>query len=202
MKIFLALPFIFFALQTQAHDGHKHESQQPVLKQTANELPSELPFSLGGDFALTDQFGKLRTNIDGEGRPQLLFFGYANCESICSVAMPTIASATDKLRLHDFDVLPVMITVDPERDTKEIMREKLALIHPDFIGLTGDEMALKKVRDKFAVETTKQFENDHGAIYSHGSFIFVLGGDGKVQTIMPPIVTPERLVEIVLKYNK
>ncbi|PWE33300.1 SCO family protein [Maritimibacter sp. 55A14] len=160
-----------------------------------------LPFALGGPFRLTDQHGRSRSEADPEGDLQLLFFGYANCPSICSAAMPMMAQTADLLAARGIGVTPVMITVDPARDTPAGMAEPLAELHPDFIGLTGSEDALRRAYDAFQVEHELVFEDPFdGPIYAHGSFVYLLDAAGAVLTLMPPVLTPERAAAIVAGY--
>lgn len=163
---------------------------------------SPLPFDVGGDFTLTDQSGAIRTQADPEGRPQLLFFGYANCQEICSAALPMMAQVTDAARAKGVDLQPVMITVDPARDTVETLGPAMANFHEDFIGLTGDDTALQVAYDAYSIETEEVFfDPEFGPVLAHGSFIYLLDGAGKVQTLLPPILDPTALEKIVLKYN-
>lgn len=185
-----------------AHDGKDHGALPAAV---AAALPGaaqgDLPFRLGGAFRLTDQHGAPRSEADPEGRFQLLFFGYANCPSICSVALPTMAAAVDLLAAQGIAAVPVMITVDPARDTPETMGPPLAAIHPGFVGLTGDAAALAAVQRLFQVESKVVFTDpEHGAVFAHGSHVYLLDGAGKVLTLMPPILTPERTAEIVASY--
>lgn len=160
-----------------------------------------LPFDLGGPFTLTDQNGRERTEVEPEGRLQLLFFGYANCESICSVALPQMVSITRGLAEKGIALAPVMITVDPARDTPEAMAPILADLHPDFVGLTGPEPALASVYKHFAVKNEVVFEDPAGgAVYAHGSLLYLLDGQGKFLTVLPPILTDERMMEIIAAY--
>lgn len=164
-------------------------------------LADAFPFQIGGAFTLTDGTGAPRTERDPEGRIQLLFFGYANCESICDVALPTIAEAADLLAEGGVPVRPVMITIDPTHDTVATIERPLKALHPDFVGLTGTEADLAAVRALYNVERTVVFEDPSGApVYAHGSFIYVLDGAGAVQTLLPPILGPERIAEIVRTY--
>ena len=170
----IGFPYGFFG--ALAHDGEEHSNTNNNIV-TPSILPegqSEFPFKIGGEFKLVDQFGQIRTNVDAHNRPQLVFFGYANCESICSVAMPTIASAVDMLQKQNMETLPVMITIDPERDTKKIMKEKLQEIHPKFIGLTQEDEILKNVWKKFGINPTDQQlvdERERRHIFSWGLHI-------------------------------
>ncbi|MEP2030389.1 MAG: SCO family protein [Paracoccaceae bacterium] len=168
---------------------------------TAAHAGTPLPFDLGGPYELTDQFGQTRTQKDPEGQPQLVFFGYANCPGICSAAMPLMADVVDALADQNLKVRPVMITVDPERDTVAAMGEPLAEFHPDFIGLTGDEDALAVAYEAFSVDISIAFvDPEYGPIFTHGGLIHLLNGEGEVLTILPPVLDSDAVTEIVSGY--
>lgn len=160
-----------------------------------------LPFDVGGPFELIDQYGDTRSQINPAGHGQLLFFGYANCPGICSQAMPMIADAVDGLQDVGVTVTPVMITVDPDRDQPGNMNKPLAEYHPDFIGLTGTERALQVAYDAYSIEHELAYEDpEWGPIYTHGSFVYLLDSEGEVLTLFPPILDPDRVVELAQKY--
>jgi protein SCO1/2 len=95
----------------------------------------------------------------------------------------------------------LLVTVDPARDTPEAMAAAMAEHHPLTLGLTGTEMELARVRELFQVERKLMFEDPElGPIYAHGSHIYLLDPEGAVLTLIPPVVTPERGAEIVMKY--
>ena len=152
----------------------------------------------GGAFELIDQTGSIRTQVDPEGHHQLLFFGYANCQEICSAALPLMASTVD---LVGDGLRPIMVTVDPERDTPEAMAEALPIFHPDFVGLTGSEAALQATYDAYEVEFEELFVDPfYGTVFAHGSFIYLLDGDGNVVTLLPPVLGPEMMADIIRGY--
>lgn len=160
-----------------------------------------LPFALGGDFSLTDQSGMARTQADPEGLPQLLFFGYANCQEICSATLPLMADVADILAGGDLDLRLVMITVDPARDTVADIGPPLARIHPGFIGLTGTEAELQIAYDAFGVDREELFvDPKHGPVFAHGSMLYLLDGAGAVQTLLPPILPAGQIARIVQGY--
>ncbi|MGB3406747.1 MAG: SCO family protein [Jannaschia sp.] len=168
---------------------------------SAQTLP--FPSNFGGAYTLTDHHGQTRTQADPDGRIQLIFFGYASCEAICTVALPIMSDMTTALAARDIPVVPVVITVDPERDTVETMGPALAAFAPGLTGLTGTEADLAHARRLFHVERTALFEEPlGGTVYSHGSHIFVMDGDGAFLTLLPPILSTERMVEIVEGYAK
>lgn len=162
---------------------------------------SPFPVDIGGPFALTDQYGQTRTQSDPDGKAQLLFFGYANCLNICSAALPLMADVVDALAEDGIAVTPVMITVAPDQDQVDTMGAPLAAHHPAFIGLTGAEAELQMAYDAFKVEVEPLFEDpEHGWIYSHGSFIHLLDGEGQLLTLLPPILDVDRAVGIAVEY--
>ena len=159
---------------------------------------SPLPFDLGGDFTLIDQHGATRTQESPDDTHQLLFFGYANCQQICSAALPLMGDIARELSDQGLNVEPIMITVDPTRDTVEKIGPPLEQHHDDFIGLTGSEEALQIAYDAFSVEKEEIFfDPEFGPIFSHGSFIYLLSPEGKFMTLFPPILAPEQAANIV-----
>ncbi|WP_299691494.1 SCO family protein [uncultured Tateyamaria sp.] len=162
---------------------------------------SPFPVDIGGSYALTDQYGAARTEADPEGKAQLLFFGYANCLNICSAALPLMGQMVDALAQDGMDVTPVMITVAPDQDQVETMGAPLAVHHAAFIGLTGPQEDLQVAYDAFRVEVEPLFEDpEYGWVYSHGSFIHLLDGDGALLTLLPPILDVDQAVHIAATY--
>ncbi|MDB2407929.1 SCO family protein [Jannaschia sp.] len=159
------------------------------------------PTDFGGAWELTDHHGAARNQVDSEGRIQLIFFGYASCEAICTVALPVMSEVSAALMARGVDTAPLVVTVDPERDTVATMGPALAEYAPGLTGLTGSEEALAHIRDLFHVERKALFEEPlGGTVYTHGSHIYVMDGDGAFLTLLPPILSVDRMVEIVEGY--
>ena len=193
----------FVSSSSFAHDGVVHENLGEALKHQEETSPNTLGFPdvKGGDFDLVDHNGAKRTSKNPDGHFQLIFFGYANCKAICSVALPRMAQAVDMLKVQNIEVTPLLITVDPERDTVDNMKEALAFHHKDMIGLTGSKDALDKAYKAFNVEKSLVYEHpEEGPIYAHGSFIYLIGPDGDFKTLLPPILSPERIAEVTKGY--
>jgi protein SCO1/2 len=201
MRLALALALVAgLAPAASAHDGVTHPTTSEA---TAHEAGPALPFpiEITPGFALIDQAGRAVTEADFAGRPMAIFFGYASCEAICSVALPSLAAALDLLGPEGAEIAPILITVDPARDTPAAMARRLAQVHPRLIGLTGSEAALAEVRAVFQVEAKQVAETPEGApLYAHGSFIYLVGRDGVVKSLLPPILSPERMAELMRKY--
>lgn len=157
--------------------------------------------AIGGPFELIDQHGEQRTEVDPDGQAQLLFFGYANCPDICTAALPLMAQIVDGVAKADIALRPIMITVDPSRDTPETMGAPMKALHPEFVGLTGDTDALAASYAAFEVEAEPLFQEPDGQwIYAHGSFIYLLDAQGDLLTLVPPILGVDEATKIVLGY--
>lgn len=185
-----------------AHGTDVHKTNAETTQHQQQPAPA-LPFDLklGGPFQLTDQTGKIRTQVNPDGHMQLLFFGYANCASICTAALPLMGDVVDDLAGRGLNVTPVMITVDPKRDTVETIGPALQKHHPDFVGLTGSAMDLQVVYDLFAIAHDIVFTDPAlGDVFSHGSHIYLLDPQGKFLTLLPPILSAGRMVDIVQNY--
>lgn len=170
------------------------------------DAPSGMPLPLDltgiGEPALMDHFGNDLTLKDYDGKRLLVFFGYANCPSICSAALPAMGQTLDEIGSEAAGKLvPLMVTIDPERDRPEAMKRILQNYHPDLVGLTGSTEALKSLRKAFQLEIQKVGEDWDGApIYAHGSFVYLLGPDLKLETVLPPVLSPAQMARIVRKY--
>ncbi|WP_294611062.1 SCO family protein [Roseovarius sp.] len=181
-----------------AHGTETHAA--PAIPEQ-NAAVTPLPWDIGGPFALVDHTGGTRTQVEPDGKMQLLFFGYANCPGICSTALPMMAEVTDLLAARDIAVSPVLITIDPELDTVASMGPALAGISDDFVGLTGTPEALAVAYRAFQIRFTRIMDDPrHGPIYAHGSHIYLLDGAGKVLTLLPPVLSPDQAAGIVARY--
>ena len=203
MQWLLALLVSGMAHAALAHDGVAHSTRDAAAAHGAEGEGSEVPFpiEITPRFRLIDQMGRSVTEADFAGRPMVVFFGYANCDSICPVALPRVGAALDMLGDHAKEIAPIMITVDPARDTAEALAKKLPEHHPRLIGLTGDEAALAAARAAFQVEVKQVAETADGApIFAHGSFVYLVGRDGRVRSVLPPVLGPERVAELIRKH--
>ena len=93
---------------------------------------------IGGPFTLVDQDGRVWTEKDLQDRISVIFFGYTYCPDVCPTKLADIGLALDQLSPAELEnVLPVFITVDPDRDTRELVGEYVSYFHPKMVGLTG-----------------------------------------------------------------
>ena len=184
----------------RAHDGagHKPEATPHDAEPAA---AAAFPVEIRPRFSLVDTAGQPVTEADFAGRPMAVFFGYASCESICPVALAQMGAALDLLGPAADGIAAVMISVDPARDTPAALAAALAAHHPRLIGLTGSETALTAARAAFQVEVKPVIETPEGEpVYAHGSFIYLVGRDGLVKSVLPPVLRPERLAALMRKH--
>ena len=129
----------------------------------------------GRDFALTDHNGNPRTLSDFKGKVVVVFFGFVQCPDVCPTTLSTLRQVRDRLGADGDKLQVVFITVDPERDTKEVLSQYVPAFHPSFVGLYGDAAATERVAREFRVlyaknpgKTPTSYTMDHSA----GIFIF------------------------------
>ncbi len=159
------------------------------------------PADIGGAFSLIDHGGRVVTEMDFRGRFMLVFFGFARCEGICPVGLEHMVQAVDLLGEAGQVVQPVLITVDPENDTPEVLAARVAEIHPRLVGLTGTPEAVASARRAYKVDATPVGQSWKGTpLINHGSFLYLMDPDGQLQTILPPVLGPNRMAEIIRRY--
>ena len=189
------LAAVFLAAVHGADGAKAHENPAPA--------PAATPFpaDIGGRFALIDHEGRAVTDADFRGRFLLVFFGYAKCPGVCPVALRHMSDALDLMGEAGARIQPLLITVDPETDTPEALAQAIARIHPRLIGLTGTAEELAAVRRAYKVESAPMGRSWKGTqIFRHGTFVYLMGPDGALLSVLPPVLGPERMAEILRGY--
>lgn len=127
------------------------------------------------DFALTDHNGKPRTLADFRGKAVVIFFGYTQCPDVCPTTMTGMAEAMKQLGADAAKVQVLFVTVDPERDTQELLAQYVPAFHPAFLGLYGDPQTIAKTAQEFRVFYKKQpgaTPNTYTVDHTAGSYVF------------------------------
>ena len=183
--------------------AHDRETHAAPAHQMVAETPAAaaIPFDFGGPFELTDHTGRRVTERDFLGAPMLVFFGYASCESICPVGLKRMVDTLELLGADGARIQPVLITVDPERDSVEALAGRVAKIHPRLVGLTGTPDQLAAAARVYKVESKAVGTSWKGdKIFSHGSYIYLMGPDGSFATLLPPILDPQAMAKTIRSY--
>lgn len=149
-----------------------------------NEMPKDIQTT---DFTLTDQNGKPFTLSDQKGNVVLMFFGYTYCPDVCPMTLSTWMQVQDTLGDDANQVKFVYITVDPERDTPERLKDHLSIYSPDFIGLTGSRETLDSVYSAYGVyHDRNDVEGSEGVYFlSHTSSTYVIDPEGNWRLLLP-----------------
>jgi protein SCO1/2 len=151
-------------------------------------------------YLLMDHRGRAVTDQDFPGRFQLISFGYTFCPDICPTTLAEMSLIMGKLGKQADRLQPLFVTVDPERDTPEVLRRYTAFFHPRIIGLSGSPELVRRVADHFKVRYEKHWEpgaaKDKYSV-DHSAGMYLLGPDGrflaKFAYASPPAEVAERI---------
>ncbi len=173
----------------------------------ASAADSPFPFKIGGPFSLTDHDGKSVTDKDFRGRFMLIYFGYTYCPDICPTNLQVMGTALSALGAKDpkaaARATPVFITIDPERDTSELLKEYVANFHPDMVGLRGNAAQTKAMADAYRLHFLKVVPEGSAPedyLMSHSSITFLMGPAGELVTLFPHDTSPEKMEAVLGKY--
>lgn len=159
----------------------------------SNNQPPAAQFSgidiTGADYGkalkLTDHTGKLRTLKDFKGKVVLVFFGFTHCPEVCPTTMHDLAAVMKQLGTDAERVQVLFVTLDPERDTPEMLAKYVPSFHPSFLALRGDEAATKEAAQAFHVFFEKRPGTKHDDYtIEHFSGTFVFDREGRVRLLM------------------
>jgi cytochrome oxidase Cu insertion factor (SCO1/SenC/PrrC family) len=148
---------------------------------------------VGGPFKLLDQSGHERADGDFHGRYLLVYFGYTRCPDVCPTTLAVMADALARIGQRRQKIAPIFITIDPERDTPKALKAYLESFGPDFVGLTGNSDAVRKVASAYRVFYSKHPLSGGGYGMDHTSVIYLMGPDGKFVTYYDETLGPDAL---------
>lgn len=156
---------------------------------------------VGGPFTLTDHTGKRVTEKDFRGRYMLVFFGFTFCPDVCPSGLQVISAALDKLGPKADRFVPLLITVDPERDGPAELATYVQSFHPRLVGLTGTPAEIDAAIKAYRVYVRKVEDPKSTAGYSidHTSLIYVMGPDGSYRTHFAHTTNVDAMAERLAK---
>ena len=152
--------------------------------------------SIGGPFTLVDQDGRTVTDADFHGRWLLVYFGFTFCPDVCPTALNRNADAIDLLGEQGEKITPVLISVDPQRDTPEKLKEYVKFFHPRAVGLTGTPQQVAAVAKEYRVFYVKSPGNTPDTyLVDHSSLTYLIGPDGKFVEFFSHGISAEELAK-------
>ncbi len=135
--------------------------------------------AIGGPFRLTDQNGRTVTEQDLTGRPFLVFFGFTHCPDVCPTTLSDVSEIMVKLGPDADRVGALFITVDPERDTPDKLKDYLANFDPHLKGLTGDPAAIAAVAKSYRVYMKKVPLDSGDYTMDHTALVYLMDKQGR-----------------------
>ena len=130
--------------------------------------------ALGGPFELVNADGETVTDADVITEPSILYFGYTFCPDVCPLDVNRNALAVDVLAERGMSVTPVFISIDPERDTPEVVDEYASYLHERMIGLTGSAQQVKAASQAYKTYYRKQEAEDEFYLMDHSTFTYLV----------------------------
>lgn len=158
---------------------------------------------IGGDFTLLDHDGKTVTQADYSGKKKLVFFGFTNCPAVCPTELFNIAAALDEMGAQKAKNLQVLfISIDPEYDTPERMKDYVGAFHDDFIGLTGSVEQVSKAAKAYRIYYAKIPEEDSeiGYTMDHSAYTYLMDENNQYLTHLPPNSEITDMVKTINEY--
>jgi cytochrome oxidase Cu insertion factor (SCO1/SenC/PrrC family) len=149
---------------------------------------------IGGPFELVDHEGRTVREEDFRGKLMLVYFGYTWCPDVCPTELQTMSAALDLLGKDAAAVAPIFITVDPERDTPEVMADYRGHFHPSFVALTGTKEQVAAAAKAWRVFYAKaKSERPDEYLMDHSSFVYLMDRKGGYLTHFAPSAAPEAM---------
>jgi len=146
--------------------------------------------SMGGPFTLTDQEGRRVSDRDFAGKYRIVYFGFTFCPDVCPVDMQAIGAGLRRFEASDparaARVVPIFITVDPARDTPQVLRRFLGHFHPRAVGLTGSEAEIAQTARAYRIYFQRGAPGAGGAyMVDHSRTVVLYGPEGRPIAIIP-----------------
>ena len=161
---------------------------------------------IGGNFKLVNHLGNNTTSKDFKNNFLLVFFGFTNCPDICPNTLNNISKVMDQLD-KNVSIIPLFITVDPERDTVEVLKKYLTNFHPKIIGLTGTNEQIDSVKKKYKIfskkvmQIEKESHIDHGDYgVDHATIIYLMDKKGNYLTHFGTETNSSLIIEKINQY--
>ncbi|WP_419613543.1 SCO family protein [Thiolapillus sp.] len=153
----------------------------------------------GGDFALQTSKGPFRLK-DYRGKMVLLYFGYTKCPDVCPTSLSYMAQAFNELNDDELKkVVGVFVSVDPKRDTFELLDEYVDYFHPNFIGVTGKPEEIAKAAKLYGAQyyEVELKDSAFGYAVNHSAATYLIAPDGELRFIFPHGTSPEVISEAI-----
>ena len=168
-----------------------------VVDKGGREIKGSKPPSIGGRFTLISQDGRPLTDADFRGKYTLVFFGFTNCPDVCPLTLNNLSRAMVMLGADANKIQPLFISVDPLRDTPNVLRKYLKHFDHRIIGLTGTPKQVVAVQRAYRIFAQRRNAVGVGSddyLMDHTSISYMMGPSGEFKTFFSNGSTPEEFV--------
>jgi len=175
--------------------------------QATPETPPLAGAKIGGPFTLVNQDGRTVTDRDFAGKYRIMYFGYTFCPDVCPTDAAAIGKAVAELDADDAGlarrIVPVFVTVDPDRDTPKVLKSFTAAFHPRMIGLTGTPAQIAAVSKAYGVFAGKgEMQPGGGYLVNHSRTTYLMDPDGKPLALLPTEQGPHAVATEIKRWAK
>jgi protein SCO1/2 len=153
--------------------------------------------AIGGPFELVSETGETVTDVDVIDKPSLVYFGYTYCPDVCPLDAQRNAQVVDLLAEQGVDAKPVFISIDPERDTPEVLAEFTDVMHPEMVGLTGSAAQVKAASQAYRTYYKKQPGDPDYYLVDHSTFTYLVMPQTGFAEFFRRDATAEQMAETV-----
>jgi len=191
----------YFDAQREMKSGVIKASPDDALKRKpSRKKPKDfttMAKDFGGEFTLVNQDGKTVTKDNFSDSYKLIFFGFAYCPEVCPTELMKMTLILGDLK-EDIStkITPMFISIDPERDTPEHLKQYVQQFNPDMVGLTGTKEQIEAVKNSFRVYASKvENEDMEGYMMDHSSFMYLMDKDNKLVAMYSATDTAEDIAD-------
>ncbi len=168
-----------------------------TLGALADEVPETSEAPPGGDFTLQSHAGPISLQ-DFRGKVVMLYFGYTKCPDVCPTSMAYMSTALNDLAVSELKgVQAIFISVDPQRDTPELLKAYVEYFHPSYLGVTGTEEEIAEVSRRYGAKyyQVEMEGSAFGYSVNHSAAVYLIDQDGTLRFIFPHQTPPSVMLE-------
>ncbi len=173
---------------------------QPSLHKSSGQKGSGTAL-VGGPFTMVNQNGETVTEKTFAGRSMLMFFGFTFCPDVCPTQLQVMTEALNQLGAKADQITPVFVSIDPERDTPDVVKAYVSNFHPQMVGLTGSLEQVQQMTTAYRVfyQKVENAKRPQDYTMDHSSILYLMGPDGSFLGHFPYESDPAKLAAGIAK---
>ncbi|MDA0362184.1 MAG: SCO family protein [Proteobacteria bacterium] len=173
-KIYSVLAIGFIVIMILSLNGVIYYNKYYAEKEPCSALKLVGEGNIGGKFNLIDENNNFVSEREAIDKPSLIYFGYTFCPDVCPLDAVRNAEAVDLLYAKGFELKPIFVTIDPDRDTPEVLLDFTDAIHPEMLGLTGSAKQIKAISQAYKTYYRKQVSEDEYYLVDHSTYSYLV----------------------------